>query len=180
LWLLWLALAFLTINLILNVRYGFLGILFDHERELLLYSFLGIVASVLFEFLFYSRFKLLANRIASQVALIATMVAFSWVAIYSVFDQSMKSFDGLFYLAWRAAVYYFYRVKTVDVLVLSSWVISGIVGIISILARIIDSDLEGATFLLLGLVIIGLSTMGGKWLMSLLKEQKDTQDGENA
>ncbi len=180
LWLLWLALTCLTLNLILGVRYGFLGVLFDHERELLLYSFLGIVASVLFEFLFYSRFKLLANRIASQVALIATMVAFSWVAIYSIFDQSMKSFDGLFYLAWMAAVYYFYRVKTVDVLVLSSWVISGIVGIISILARIIDSDLEGATFLLLGLVIIGLSTMGGKWLMSLLKEKKDSQDGEDA
>ena len=79
-----------------------------------------------------------------------------------------------------AAVYYFYRVKTLDVLVLSSWVVSGIISIVVTIGRTIDNDLDGGTFLIFGLVIIGLSTMGGKWLMALLKEQKDSAKGENA
>jgi len=179
LWLLWLGLIFLTINLILNVRFGLLGVLFHHEREYLLYALVGIVASILFELFYHSKYKLLTNRIASQVALVATMVAFTWVAIYSIFDFSMKSVDGLFYLAWMAAVYYIYRIKTIDVLVLSSWVVSGIIAIVSIFAQIIDDDLEGFTFLFFGLIIIGMSTMGGKWLMSLLKEQNDSDQSDS-
>ena len=52
LWILWLALASLTLSLMLDVRYGLLGVLFDRERELLLYSLFGVLASVLFEFCF--------------------------------------------------------------------------------------------------------------------------------
>jgi uncharacterized membrane protein len=177
LWVLWLGLACLTLNLILDVRYGFIGLLFTHERELLLYSLLGVFASGLFEFLFHCRYKLMANRIASQVALVATMAAFSWVIVYSIFDAG---FDGILYVAWMAIVYYLYRVKTIDVLVVCSWVVSGIVAIITLIARVIENDLDGFTFLLLGLLIIGLSTMGVKWLMALLKEQKDTQKRDGA
>ncbi len=140
----------------------------------------GLLAAVLFESLFYCRFKLIANRIASQVALVGTMVAFTWVVIYSIVDFPINGFYGLYYLAWMAAVYYFYRVRTIDVLVLSSWVVSGIIAIVVTIGRTIDNDLDGGTFLLFGLVIIGLSTMGGKWLMGLLKEQKDSPKGESA
>ncbi|MFK8010389.1 MAG: DUF2157 domain-containing protein [Marinicellaceae bacterium] len=178
LWILWLGLAYLTLNLNFSVRYGFLGILFDYERELLFYALFGVLASILFESLFYSRYKLLMNRIASQAALVASMVAFTWVAVYSIFDSNNKGLDALIYLAWMAAVYYFYRIKTVDVLVLSSWVISGIIAIISFVGRIIDNDLDGGTFLLIGLITIGLSTFAGKWLLTLSKEQNDFEKGE--
>jgi cellulose synthase/poly-beta-1,6-N-acetylglucosamine synthase-like glycosyltransferase len=138
-----------------------------------LYSLLGAAVSGLLEFLYYSRFKMIANRIASQVALVSAMIAFTWVAIYSVFEFNKNGYDALYYLVWMVGIYYFYRVKTVDVLVLSSWVISGIIGIIVALARLIDNDLEGGTFLLFGLIIIGLSTFAGKWLMAILKEEKE-------
>ena len=173
LWLLWLLLANVTLNLVLHVRYGLLGFLFDNERNLLLYAFLNFVAASSFEFLYHSKYKLINSRVASQVAIVVTMVAFTWVSIYSVFEIGKKSFDLLFYLGWMTSVYYFYRVKTMDIMVLSSWVISGIVFIIFSIARIVNNDFDGAIFLILGLLIIGMSTMGVKWLMKLLKESHD-------
>lgn len=177
LWILWMGLAFTALNLNVDVRYGFLGIIIDHKRELLLYSLFAAMAAVLFEFLFYSN-KLIANRIASQVALIAAMIAFTWLAVYSIFQFNRNGIDTLFYLAWMAGVYYFYRIKTVDVLVLSSWVVSGIAGVVATLARIINDDLEGVMFLIFGLIIIGLSTLGGKWLMALIKIEKQEKSHE--
>ncbi len=179
LWTFWMALAFLTLNLILGVRYGLFGGIFGNERQMLLYAFLGLVATGIFEFLFYCPYKLINNRIAAQIALVVTMVAFTWVAIYSIFEfNNQKGIDALFYLGWMTGIYYFYRLKNLDVLVLSSWVVSGIIGVISLLAKTINHDFEGGTFLLFGLVIIGLSTLGGKWLLGLLSEEKASTHGE--
>jgi uncharacterized membrane protein len=172
LWLLWLALANLTLSLVLDVHYGFLGMLFDNERNLLLYAFLNLYAAEFFE-LFYHKFGLLTKRVVSQVALVITMVCFSWVSIYSLFEFTKHSFDLFLYLIWMAAIYYFYRLKTTDVLVLSSWVISGIIFIVGFIAKSIDHGFGGATLLLLGLMTIGLSTAGVKWLMKLLQESND-------
>lgn len=185
LWLLWLGLAFLTLNLNLGARFGILSVLFSNERGILLHALLGIVAAALFEFLYYIKYKLIHNRIAAQVAIVATMVAFTWVAIYSIFEFNNYHLDGFFYLVWMALVYYIYRLKKLDVLVLSSWVVSGIIFVVAILAKIIDNDLGGSSFLFFALVIIGLSTLGGKWLMSLLKEQNNEKldqviQGENS
>jgi len=172
LWLLWLALANLTVYLILDVHYGLIGLLFDNNRNMLLYALLNLLAAILFELLYYSKYRLLTNRITPQVALVITMICFSWVSLYSIFEFTKHSFDLLIYLLWMAAIYYFYRIKITDVLVLSSWVISAIVFIIGFIAKSIDHDFGGATLLLLSLLTIGLSTAGVKWLMKLLKESK--------
>jgi len=168
LWLLWLGLANLTLNLLLDVRYGLLGLFLDNERSILLYAGFNLLAMILFELLHH--YKLLKNRIASQVAAVIAMMAFTWVAVFSIFAFTKNGFDLLFYLSWMSAVYYLYRIKNTDILVLSSWVISGIIFIIAMVARIINSDLHGGTFLLFGLLTIGLSTAGVKWLMQLLKQ----------
>lgn len=178
LWMLWLGLANLTLHLFLDVRYGFLGLLFDSDRHILLYAILNLAAAALFEILYHSKYKLLNNRIAAQVAIVAAMVCFSWIVLYFIFETKKHGFDMLFYLAWMAAIYYLYRIKTIDVMVLSSWVISAIMFALSILGRIIDSDYSGGTFLLFSLLIVGLSTLGIKWLMSLLREIK--QKGETS
>lgn len=170
LWLLWLGLANLTIMLLLNVRYGFFGLLFQNERNLLFYAFLNAIAGISFEYFYQSKFKLITTRIAAQVAIVASMIAFTWVAIYSVFDSHKNGLDILFYIAWMSVIFYAYRIKTIDVLVLSSWVVSGIIFILVVITRLIDTDFDGGAFLLLGLLIIGLSTIGVKWLMTLLKE----------
>ncbi|MBL4659923.1 MAG: DUF2157 domain-containing protein, partial [Alcanivoracaceae bacterium] len=168
LWLLWLGLANLTLSLLLDVRFGLLGLFFDNERSIILYACFNLLALVIFELLHH--YQLLKNRIASQVAAVLAMIAFTWVAVFSIFEFTKNGFDLLFYLSWMSAVYYLYRIKSTDILILSSWVLSGIIFILATIGRVVDSDLNGATFLLFGLLTIGLSTAGVKWLMKLLKQ----------
>lgn len=170
LWLLWLSLANLSLYLFLDVYYGFIGLLFDSNRNILFYALFNLFVALFFELSYSSKSRFIHNRITSQVALIITMICFSCVAVYSLFEFSKHTLDLLIYLVWMIFVYYFYRVKTIDVLVLSSWVISCIVFIISFIIKSISSDFAGISLLFVSLLIIGLSTAGVKWLMKLLKE----------
>lgn len=167
LWLFWLALANLTLSLALDVRYGWFEFLWDRQRDIVLYVVLNGVSAVFFELLFI--YKRLYTRVAAQVAVVATMISISWMVVYTIFDFKNHSFEALFYVLWMAAVYYYYRIKTLDALVLSSWVVSGIVFTISLVARSIDNDYNGGVFLIFTMLIIGLSATGGKWLIELLK-----------
>lgn len=183
LWLLWLGLANLTLLLFFETRHGLFGIMLQNEKRLLAYAFLNLIPAVAFEF-FYLK-KLMTNRIASQVALIVAMIAFTWVSIYSIFeifDTSNKGLDLIVYLIWMTGVYYFYRVKTIDVLILSSWLVSGIVFILTLLARGIGNNFNEGTFLLMALLLIALSTAGVKWLLKLLKQvnTNDLAQGETS
>jgi len=183
LWLLWLGLANLTLLLFFETRHGLFGIMLQNEKRLLAYAFLNLIPAVAFEF-FYLK-KLMTNRIASQAALIVAMIAFTWVSIYSIFeifDTSNKGLDLIVYLIWMTGVYYFYRVKTIDVLILSSWLVSGIVFILTLLARGIGNNFNEGTFLLMALLLIALSTAGVKWLLKLLKQvnTNDLAQGETS
>ncbi|MCF6288093.1 MAG: DUF2157 domain-containing protein, partial [Proteobacteria bacterium] len=172
-WLLWLGLANLTLSLVLDVRYGVLGMIFDGERGVLAFAGLNVIAVVAFELLF--KYKLIVNRIAAQVAIIATMIAFTWVAIYSILDfygNTERKIDIVFYILWMGLVYYFYRIKTLDVLALAGWVVSGGIAILALLVRIVGYSFDSGTLLIMGLATIGLSTMGIRWLTGLLKEAK--------
>ncbi|MCF6289163.1 MAG: DUF2157 domain-containing protein [Proteobacteria bacterium] len=174
LWLLWLGLANLTLSLVLDVHYGVLGMIFDGERGVLVFAGLNTLAAIGFELLF--KYKLIINRIAAQVAIIAAMLAFTWVAIDVILDfyrNTKEQIDIVYYMFWMGLVYYFYRKKTLDVLVLASWVVSGGVAIVALLARISEHSFDSGTLLLImGLATIGLSTIGIRWLMGLLKEVK--------
>ncbi len=177
LWILVLTLANLTLSLYLQVRHGIFGYLFNDENNVFVFAILNAIAAVILEFLYISN-NLLRSRYAGQLAVVAAMVAFSWLAVYSIFEMPKYINHFAFYALWMVSVFYFYRVKNLDVMILSSWVVSGIVAVISILGRLIDDDLEGGTFLLLGIVLIVLSTVAGKWLMGLLKETK-AMESEN-
>ena len=62
-WLLWLGLANLTLILVFNIRYGLFGMVFGHERNILLYALLNAVSAAGLEYLYYSKYKLIANRV---------------------------------------------------------------------------------------------------------------------
>lgn len=170
LWLFWLALANLTVILLLDVRYGWFATLWYRDKDIIYYILLNGITAIVFELLF--RVQRLYNRIAAQVGLVLTMIGMTWMIIYYIFDMRNNGIEYLFYLLWMAAVYYYYRIKTLDVLVLSSWVVSGIVFTIGMLGRLVDNDFDGGFFLLLGIVTIGLSVIGGKWLIGLLKQSQ--------
>jgi len=178
LWLLWLVLANLTLNLLLNVNHGIFGLVFNNERYVLLYALLNGLSALLFEFLASSQINKLTSKVPAQFAIVVTMMALSWMAVVSIFNFNKYAFELFYYLLWMAAVYYLYRVKRLDVMILSSWVVSGIIFTVSLIGRGINHDLDGGTFLIFSLAIIGLSAMGGKWLMALLKEYNNKGEGE--
>jgi uncharacterized membrane protein len=176
-WILWIALANIGLYLYLELRHGLLGMAFQHERNFLFYALLNSLIALVLEVFYRKQTPLIRSRIAAQVALIFAMVAFSWVAIYSVFEflgQNNKSFDLLIYLLWMAVIYYVYRIKYLDVLVLASWVVSAILFVLSVIARSIGDLFESGTLLLFAILILGFTAIGVKWLMSLHKQQNST------
>lgn len=176
LWLLWLGLGNLTLNLYFNVNLGLFSLVFDYNREILVYALFNALSTAIFEYSYARKYQLTNNRIAGQVALVITMVCFSWMALFFIVESRRNGLDLFIYVSWMAAIYYLYRIKNIDVMVMSSWVVSGIIFVLTVIGRVIDNDFNGGTFLLFSLLIVGSSTVGIKWLMSLLKEAK--QQGE--
>ena len=77
------------------------------------------------------------------------------------------------------AIYYFYRVKTLDVLIMASWAVAIAVFALGLIAKAINDDLDGLAFLLFGLLIIGASTAIIKWLIYLLRESRATEENSH-
>ncbi len=77
----------------------------------------------------------------------------------------------LAYLAWLAAFYFWYRRRRPDLFMLAGGVLSLIVATVTLLSRnMFDSGSTG--FLLIGLVVIGMSAGGAIWLKSVGREQR--------
>ncbi len=178
LWLLYLGLGNLTLNLYLNVYFGLFGLLFDFNRQILLYALFNASSAIVFEYFYASKHQLINNRIAGQVALVIAMACFSWMALFFIVESRRSGFDLFLYVLWMSAIYYLYRIKTIDVMVMASWVVSAIIFVLTVIGKVINNDFGGGTFLLFSVLIIGFSTIGIKWLMSLLKEVK--QQGERS
>jgi len=170
LWLLWLFLANLTLNLILEVRFGFLGVLFNSARNLLLYAGLNLIAAMWFEYCYQKKNQWLKTRVMVQIAIVAVMIASCWIGLNALFSLDKHGLDLLIYLLWMSAAFYYYRVKILDVLIMSSWVISVIIIVLGITAKIVNKDLNGGTYLLFSILTIALSTAGVKWLLKLSDE----------
>jgi uncharacterized membrane protein len=74
------------------------------------------------------------------------------------------------YLAWLAALYYWYRSVRPDLFMLAGGVLSAIVAVATFLSwQILDSGSGG--LLLIGLVVIGMSGGGALWLQRIAREQ---------
>lgn len=74
------------------------------------------------------------------------------------------------YLAWLAAFYFWYRRRRPDLFMLAGGVLSLIVATVTFLSRNMFDSGSGS-FLLIGLVVIGMSAGGAIWLKSVGREQ---------
>ena len=74
------------------------------------------------------------------------------------------------YLAWLGALYYWYRRVRPDLFMLAGGVLSLIVAVATFLADAII-DAGSGSFLIIGLVVIGMAAGGAVWLKSVAREQ---------
>ena len=179
-WLIWLGLANLTLSLYSDVHRTFWGFwLFSREHLMFVFALLNMTAGLFFELLHKSKAPLLFNRIAAQTALVAAMVCFSFLSLYFIDNPKRYYQEFLLFLLWMPAIYYFYRVKTLDVLIMASWAVATAVFALGLIAKAINDDLDGLAFLLFGLLIIGASTAIIKWLIYLLRESRATEENSH-
>ncbi len=170
LWVLAIALVNAGIALYFRVFPGLFGVLFTPEKELwLLFSF-NTAALVLWE-LASRRVEWLRERWAARLLGFASGSLITSLAMYAIFD----SHDGfalaalIAYPLWLAAIYTFYRRLIGDLFLLAGGVLSVVIVVASLLARAMEHG-GGDSLLFIGLVVIGLSALGGMWLKNLYQE----------
>lgn len=172
LWVLWLALLNLAVSLY-YMTFGFLfGWLFDPERMMWLLFGLNTAALVLWEACAAAGVAWMRERWSVRIVATASGVFATWLALISIFGWRETSHWGVpVWLAWMAAAYGAYRHWLKDVYVLSGGVLSLVVVVACFFAKNMrHSDAGG--FLLIGLIIIGLSAAGGWWLKSVVNEHE--------
>jgi uncharacterized membrane protein len=76
------------------------------------------------------------------------------------------------WFAWIAAAYVVYRVVMRDVFMLAGGVLSVIVVVTSMFIRLVPGWGDAGALLVIGLVVIGLSAVGGWWLKRVVKETR--------
>lgn len=186
LWILWIGLVNLSIMLYLNTFRGMFGFLFREEEWLWIFLAVNTAFLAFFEVLAClgsqqnvsdKNAKTIAlsvaldNRQAAQVSALIAGVTVTWLAIIAIFDSHDTAWGFPVYVAWMAAVFYLYRYKVLDLVLLSGCVLSGILVVTFSLGWMLEDVLDDGAFLLISMAIIGLSAAGGIWLKKLARQQ---------
>ena len=174
LWLMWIGLLNLSVSMCFQARaWGMLGLLFGTSGMLWCLFGLNVIALAAWE-LGLLRGNLWLNRWGARV--LATLAGgfATTIGILSVVDsREIGAWAILAYLAWMLAMYANYRLRDIDVFMLAGMVLSAVVVIAAFLSKhlLFDGHGDAGGFLLIGLVIIGLSGAGAWWIRQILREQ---------
>ncbi len=113
------------------------------------------------------------NRYAPQFCVLATGFVTTFLAIFNIVDKShFGSASFLFYIAWLAVCLTLYRYRMPDLTLISGSLLSLIVVITTLLARILfaNNNFNAGIFLILSIAIVGQSTAATLWIKKLHKE----------
>lgn len=174
LWLFWIALLNLALVLYSHAFdevFGMLGILFGRDALLWLLFGLNTAALGLWELLARRGVPWLQQRWAVRVLAVASGAQITILMVLAILDRhSVAVATVLMYAAWMGAIYWFYRHRQCDVFVLAGWVLSAII-VCGIFLGMHLLKSGSAAFLLIGLVVIGLSAVGGMWLKAVANRE---------
>jgi uncharacterized membrane protein len=169
LWLLWLGLLNLAVILYFELAGG------GDARLWTLFG-LNILAQILWEAgrrigLAWMQDDWTPRLIAIAAGTMVTALAFQAVTGEGA-SRASEAFGGLVYLAWLAATYFWYRHLRPDAFMLAGGLLSLIVVVTVFLADKMIEQGEAGAFLVIGMVVIGMSALGAVWLKSLVREQR--------
>lgn len=171
LWVLWLALANLAVVLYFQAFHGLFGILFGTQRQLWLLFGLNSLALAAWEGLACAGVAWLRERWAVRLLAMASGTCMTVLAVIDIFSKDEFGWGGPGWLLWLAAAYAVYRRRLKDVFVLAGGVLSAVVVVAALLGRLMaDTRADAGAFLLIGLVVIGMSAAGGVWLKKVANE----------
>jgi len=172
LWVLLIALVNTAITLYFTVFPGIFGLLFSTEKELWLLFAFNTAALFLWE-LFSRNIEWLRERWAARLLGFASGSLITALAMFAIFNHRAEFGFAtvLVYPLWLAAIYSCYRRIIKDLFLLAGGVLSIVIVTASLLAKAMDrGGSDGGVFLFIGLVVIGLSSLGSMWLKNLARE----------
>ncbi len=174
LWLLLVALVNLTLVTYFDAFQGALGIIGTIDNEALAWILfaLNTIVLVVWELAARRGISWMSERWAPRLLAIASGACAANLALWAVFETSgdIGPWALPAYVAWMAGAFYCYRFRIRDLFVLAGGVLSAVVVIAAALTRwLADGDNAGA-FLLIGMVVIGLSGAGAWWLRGVAAE----------
>ena len=172
LWILWLTITNLAVLLYLTTFRPF-ALLFGPSDEAMWALFLvNTVALGLWELFAREGLQWLRVRWATRLIATASTGLITPLVLQAIFDSSDRNLASVpVWLAFLAAAYAIYRRRLKDVYMLALGVLSAIVVITAAMTHAIASAGAGA-FLLIGLLVIGLSAAGGYWLKQVAQEDE--------
>ena len=109
--------------------------------------------------------------VAIASGLSATMLVV-WAITGGFRDDGAAGLAMLAYVGWAAALYFWYRRVRLDPFMLAGGLLSLIVTVVVLLGNKMLDNGEAGGFLLIGLVVIGMSAGGAIWLKRIVKEQR--------
>lgn len=171
LWLSWLGLLNLALSLYLD-RFGFPLILFLSADDnlwiaILLLNSTALIALELSSHHFtYLSYRWLARSIASLVGFMITSIVIDTI-IHS-YNTSLLPF--IFWGVFIASFYVVYRHLRHDLFMLAEGCLSIIVILVTLMIENLSQDFIEASFLLIPLLIIGLTSLATIWLKKINKE----------
>lgn len=166
LWLVWLALLNLAVFLYFQIAW---------DEEGLIWSLFGLnsLALVGWEAAHRRGMPWLRDDWPPRLVAIGSAAFATALIVWAIMGGSggSSALATLAYLAWLACLYGWYRRTRPDLFMLALGLLSLIVAAVALLSDIMMGTGSGS-FLLIGLVVIGMSAGGAVWLKSVAREQK--------
>ncbi|HVY06492.1 MAG TPA: DUF2157 domain-containing protein [Burkholderiales bacterium] len=170
LWLLWLGLLNAAVVFYYSIFGGLFGVLFAPDQLMWVLFALNAVALAAWEGLARGR---ASDRWAIRILATASGGVATALAIYAIVDfRHEGGWGALAWILYLAAAYALYRRLFIDVYVLAGGVLSVIVVVTTWLSMHLFRSAEAGAFLLIGMLIIGLSAAGGWWLKRIAAEAR--------
>ena len=166
LWLVWLGLLNLALYLYFQRAW---------ELEGMLWALFGLNALALagWEAAHRAGLEWLRDSWPPRLVAMASGAMATALAIWAIFDGGRTPVPAaLAYLAWLAALYAWYRRVRPDLFMLAVGLLSLIVAVAAFLSEQLLGGSGSGGFLLIGLVVIGMSAGGAVWLRSAAREQR--------
>lgn len=154
--------------------FGIFGVLFGSETLLWTFFFFNTFILCIWEFSAQRQVGWLSERWPLRVMSVASGSLITVLTVWAVLDFREFGIAGpICYLIWLAIAYIIYRHKVPDLFVLAGGVLSAIIVVTAWMGKWMLFDHGSAgSFLMIGLVVIGLSAAGGVWLKSIALEER--------
>jgi uncharacterized membrane protein len=174
LWMLWIAIVNVAITLYFLVFGGLFGFVVSTERLLWSLFMFDTAALAIWE-LGARRVTWLNERWAPRLLALGNGVIVTGLAMNAIAGGSASSGLALvIYPLWVAAMHTVYRYRTPDLFMLSGACLSVIVTITTFLSKhLLRSSDEGAAFLFIAFVIVGMASAAAVWLRSVAMEEAE-------